>query len=33
SWGAYGLLSWLPSFFRDAYGVELARLGRFAVLP
>ncbi|KAK2076741.1 hypothetical protein QBZ16_005501 [Prototheca wickerhamii] len=33
SWGAYALLSWMPTFFRDRYGVELARLGEFAVLP
>lgn len=32
-WGTYALLSWMPSFFRDRYGVALGRLGEFAVLP
>ena len=33
SWGFYGLLNWLPSFFRDAYNVEIAQLASLTLLP
>eukprot|EP00887_Chlorella_sp_A99_P007577 scaffold28.g7577.t1 len=33
SWGFYGLLSWLPSFFKDHYHVEIAQLATFTLLP
>lgn len=33
SWGFYGLLNWLPSFFKDAYHVEIAQLASFTLLP
>ena len=33
SWGFYGLLSWLPSFFKDQYHVELAQLASFTMIP
>ena len=33
SWGMYGLLNWLPTFFADYYHVELADLGSFTLLP
>jgi len=29
SWGLYGLLNWLPTFFVDVYHVDLADLGGF----
>lgn len=28
-----GLLNWLPSFFKDAYHVEIAQLATFTLLP
>lgn len=33
SWGFYGLLNWLPSFFKDHYQVEVAELGGLTLLP
>jgi ACS family sodium-dependent inorganic phosphate cotransporter len=33
SWGFYGLLNWLPSFFKDAYHLEIAQLATFTLLP
>ena len=33
SWGMYGLLNWLPTFFRDSYGVEVKDLGGYTLLP
>jgi len=33
SYGFYGLLNWLPSFFQDAYHVEVKDLGGFTLLP
>lgn len=33
SWGMYGLLNWLPTFFADFYKVELADLGSYTLLP
>lgn len=33
SWGMYGLLNWLPTFFSDFYKVELADLGAYTLLP
>jgi ACS family sodium-dependent inorganic phosphate cotransporter len=33
SWGMYGLLTWLPTFFSDHYGVQLADLGAYTLLP
>lgn len=33
SWGLYGLLSWLPTFFSDYYKVELQDLASFTLLP
>ena len=33
SWGMYGLLSWLPTYFHDAQGVELADLAAFTFVP
>jgi ACS family sodium-dependent inorganic phosphate cotransporter len=33
SWGMYGLLTWLPTFFTDYYGVQLADLGGYTLLP
>jgi hypothetical protein len=29
----YGLLTWLPTFFSDYYGVEVGDLGGFTLLP
>jgi hypothetical protein len=29
----YGLLTWLPTFFTDFFGVELAGLGGYRLLP
>ena len=29
SWGLYGLLNWLPTFFVDVYHVDIAQLGGF----
>ena len=31
--GMYGLLNWLPTFFSDFYGVEIADLGSYTLLP
>ena len=33
SWGFYGLLNWLPSFFKDVYHVEIAQLASFTLAP
>jgi len=33
SFGMYGLLSWLPTYFHDAQGVELGNLPAFTFLP
>ena len=33
SWGGYGLLSWLPTYFEEALGVPLGDLPAFTVLP
>ena len=33
SWGSYGLLSWLPTYFDEALGVPLGDLPAFTVLP
>jgi hypothetical protein len=33
SWGFYGLLNWLPSFFKDHYHVEISQLASFTLLP
>jgi len=33
SWGSYGLLSWLPTYFDEALGVSLVDLPAFTVLP
>jgi len=33
SWGSYGLLSWLPTYFSAKYGVPVSSLASFTVLP
>jgi len=33
SWGMYGLLSWLPTYFNEAQGVEIADLPAFTFIP
>ncbi|EFJ49564.1 hypothetical protein VOLCADRAFT_59482 [Volvox carteri f. nagariensis] len=33
SWGMYGLLNWLPTFFSEFYHVQLADLGSYTLLP
>jgi len=33
SWGMYGLLGWLPTYFEEALGVEMSALPAFTVLP
>jgi len=33
SWGMYGLLNWLPTFFSEYYGVQIADLGSYTLLP
>ncbi|KAF5840808.1 major facilitator superfamily domain-containing protein [Dunaliella salina] len=33
SWGMYGLLNWLPTFFKDYYKVEIADLAAYTLLP
>ncbi|GLC40516.1 hypothetical protein PLESTB_000705400 [Pleodorina starrii] len=33
SWGMYGLLNWLPTFFSEYYAVQLADLGSYTLLP
>jgi ACS family sodium-dependent inorganic phosphate cotransporter len=33
SYGMYGLLTWLPTFFTDYYGVKLVDLGGYTLLP
>lgn len=33
SWGFYGLLNWLPTFFRDVYHVEISQLASFTLAP
>lgn len=33
SWGFYGLLNWLPSFFQDHYQVEVKDLAGLTLLP
>jgi ACS family sodium-dependent inorganic phosphate cotransporter len=33
SWGMYGLLSWLPTYFTEAHGVDLGDLPAFTFVP
>lgn len=33
SWGLYGLISWLPTYFSDQFGVSMADLPAFTFLP
>lgn len=33
SWGMYGLLNWLPTFFSDFYQVELSDLATYTLVP
>jgi hypothetical protein len=33
SWGLYGLLNWLPTYFTDAHGVEVGDLGGYTFVP
>ena len=33
SWGLYGLLSWLPTYYSDRFHVPLVELGAFTALP
>ncbi|KAJ9521589.1 hypothetical protein QJQ45_008921 [Haematococcus lacustris] len=33
SWGMYGLLNWLPTFFKDFYQVEISDLGAYTLAP
>ncbi|GFR48794.1 hypothetical protein Agub_g10743, partial [Astrephomene gubernaculifera] len=33
SWGMYGLLNWLPTFFSEYYNIQLADLGSYTLLP
>ncbi|GLI68313.1 hypothetical protein VaNZ11_012674 [Volvox africanus] len=33
SWGMYGLLNWLPTFFSDFYHIQLSDLGSYTLLP
>jgi len=33
SWGLYGLLSWLPTYYSDRFHVPLVDLGSFTALP
>ncbi|KAK9694940.1 hypothetical protein K7432_013223 [Basidiobolus ranarum] len=33
SWGFYVLLSWLPTYYKDVFDVDLNELGYFSVLP
>ncbi|ORX90561.1 MFS general substrate transporter, partial [Basidiobolus meristosporus CBS 931.73] len=33
SWGFYVLLSWLPTYYKDVFNVDLNELGYFSVLP
>ena len=33
SWGMYGLLSWLPTYFHEAQGVDIADLPAFTFVP
>jgi ACS family sodium-dependent inorganic phosphate cotransporter len=33
SWGMYGLLNWLPTFFSNFYKVQLSELGSYTLLP
>lgn len=33
SWGLYGLISWLPTYFTDQFGVSMAELPAFTFLP
>ncbi|KAG2491886.1 hypothetical protein HYH03_009838 [Edaphochlamys debaryana] len=33
SWGMYGLLNWLPTFFSEFYKVEVADLGSYTLWP
>lgn len=33
SWGMYGLLSWLPTFFSDFYGIPISELAGYTFLP
>lgn len=33
SYGMYGLLNWIPSFFTQTYGVDMSQLAFFTVVP
>ncbi|KXZ55720.1 hypothetical protein GPECTOR_2g1270 [Gonium pectorale] len=33
SWGMYGLLNWLPTFFSEYYQVQISDLGSYTLLP
>ena len=33
TWGLYMLLSWLPSYFREAQGLSIANAGLFSAAP
>lgn len=33
SWGMYGLLNWLPTFFKDYYHIEIADLAAYTLAP
>eukprot|EP00191_Tetraselmis_sp_GSL018_P011763 CAMPEP_0177597806 /NCGR_PEP_ID=MMETSP0419_2-20121207/11931_1 /TAXON_ID=582737 /ORGANISM="Tetraselmis sp., Strain GSL018" /LENGTH=527 /DNA_ID=CAMNT_0019090047 /DNA_START=239 /DNA_END=1822 /DNA_ORIENTATION=+ len=33
SWGLYGLINWLPTFFKEFYHVEVGQLGGLTMLP
>mmetsp|Transcript_25907 Transcript_25907/g.66670 ORF Transcript_25907/g.66670 Transcript_25907/m.66670 type:complete len:585 (+) Transcript_25907:161-1915(+) len=33
SWGLYGLINWLPTFFSEYYHVEISQLGGLTMLP
>lgn len=33
SWGMYMLINWLPTFFKDKYGIPVAQMGLYTALP
>ncbi|CAG8475757.1 16582_t:CDS:2 [Acaulospora colombiana] len=33
SWGYYIMLNWLPTYYMDHFGIDITKLGYFAVLP
>jgi len=33
SWGMYGLLSWLPTFFSETQGIQVSDLGGYTLVP